>query len=167
MSEQRLIDVDALKEKEQYIPCGNGLLFHGVTAATIDAMPTIDPETLPLVKELREELAQVTAQRDAAIEELGGVLAMADVLTDFVDDEIYPVVSYDLYLNLRDNIDAITKWEHEEEWRGPVAENATAESEPKPQWKELDALQPIDGVEAEEGVGKNCVPGTDSERSEQ
>lgn len=90
--------------------------------------PTIDPEDLPIVKELREELAQVTAQRDAAIEELGGVLAMADVLTDFVDDEIYPVVSYDLYLNLRDNIDAITKWEHEEEWRVPVAENATTDT---------------------------------------
>lgn len=90
--------------------------------------PTIDPEDLPIVKELREELAQVTAQRDAAIEELGGVLAMADVLTDFVDDEIHPVVSYDLYLNLRDNIDAITKWEHEEEWSGPVAENATTDT---------------------------------------
>lgn len=38
----RLIDIDALKEKEQYIPCGNGLLFHGVTAATIDAMPVVD-----------------------------------------------------------------------------------------------------------------------------
>lgn len=58
MSEQRLIDVDALKEKEQYIPCGNGLLFHGVTAATIDAMPTIVPETLPIVRELREKLEQ-------------------------------------------------------------------------------------------------------------
>lgn len=38
----RLIDIDALKEKEQYIPCGNKLLFHGVTAATIDAMPVVD-----------------------------------------------------------------------------------------------------------------------------
>lgn len=38
----RLIDVDTLKEKEQYIPCGSGLLFHGVTAATIDAMPVVD-----------------------------------------------------------------------------------------------------------------------------
>lgn len=67
MSERRLIDIEALKEKEQYIPCGNGLLFHGVTAATIDAMPTIDPETLPIVRELREKLEQVTAERDAAI----------------------------------------------------------------------------------------------------
>lgn len=63
----RLIDVDALKEKEQYIPCGNGLLFHGVTAGTIDAMPTIDTETLPVVRELREELQRVTVERDAAV----------------------------------------------------------------------------------------------------
>lgn len=75
-----LIDVDTLKEKEQYIPCGNNLLFHGVTAATIDAMPTIGPETLPIVKELWEklererkicddlqrELVQVAKERDAA-----------------------------------------------------------------------------------------------------
>lgn len=58
MSEQRLIDIDALKEKGQYVPCGNGLLFHGVTAATIDAMHTIDPETIPIVRELRETLQE-------------------------------------------------------------------------------------------------------------
>lgn len=43
----RLIDVDALKAKEQYIPCRNDLLFHGVTAATIDAMPVV--EARPIV----------------------------------------------------------------------------------------------------------------------
>lgn len=43
-----LIDVDELKEKEQYIPCGNGLLFHGVTAATIDAMPVVDARPVVL-----------------------------------------------------------------------------------------------------------------------
>lgn len=30
----------------------------------IDAMPTIDPETLPIVRQLREELALITQQRD-------------------------------------------------------------------------------------------------------
>lgn len=62
-----LIDVDTLKEKEQYIPCGNNLLFHGVTAATIDAMPAVDPENLPIVQELRAKLEQVTAEQDAAM----------------------------------------------------------------------------------------------------
>lgn len=28
---------------------------------------TIDPETLPIVRELREQLAKVTAERDAAM----------------------------------------------------------------------------------------------------
>lgn len=57
-----LIDVDALKEKEQYIPCGNRLLFHGVTAATVDAMPTIAPETLPIVQKLQAEVANLKDQ---------------------------------------------------------------------------------------------------------
>ena len=66
----RLIDVDALKEKEQYIPCGNGMLFHGVTAATIDSMPVVDPGNLSVAKKLPER-RQVTTQyteeqRDAA-----------------------------------------------------------------------------------------------------
>lgn len=103
--------------------------WNNALQAVKEAAPTIDQESLPVVQELREKLAQVTAQRDAAIEELGGVLAMADVLTDFVDDEIHPVVSYDLYLSLRDNVDAITKWEHEKKWNVPVEENATTESE--------------------------------------
>lgn len=143
MSEQRLIDANRIVEVANHAydewnlamatqDTNRGVnkvfrrqeLCKAVKAVAEDA-PTIDPEDLPIVRELRKELAQVTAQRDAATEELGGVLAMADVLTDFVDDEIHPVVSYDLYLNLRDNIDAITKWEHEEEWNVPVAENAT------------------------------------------
>ena len=33
----------------------------------IRAQPTIDPETLPIVRELREKLEQVTAERDAAV----------------------------------------------------------------------------------------------------
>ena len=57
-----LIDVDTLKEKEQYIPCGNNLLFHGVTAATIDAMPAVDPENLPIVQKLRAEVANLKDQ---------------------------------------------------------------------------------------------------------
>lgn len=51
------------------------------------------------------------------------------------------------------------------EWRGPVAENATAESEPKPQRKKLAVLQPLDGVGSKEEAKKNHVPGTALERS--
>lgn len=128
----RLIDADSLGVEKASMVSEQRMFVYGWNSAlqaVKETSPTIDPERLPLVQELREKLAQVTAQRDAAIEELGGVLAMADVLTDFVDDEIHPVVSYDLYLSLRDNVDAITKWEHEKKWNVPVEENATTESE--------------------------------------
>lgn len=32
--------------------------------------PTIDPETIPVVRQLREELARVKKERDAAVEQL-------------------------------------------------------------------------------------------------
>lgn len=38
----------------------------------IQSMPTIDPETLPIVQELREQLERVTQERDAAVEQLRG-----------------------------------------------------------------------------------------------
>lgn len=37
-------------------------------AECIDDAPTINPETFPIVRRLREELARVTAERDAAVE---------------------------------------------------------------------------------------------------
>lgn len=40
------------------------------TIAVIDEQPAIDPETLPIVQELREQLAKVTKERDAAIKYL-------------------------------------------------------------------------------------------------
>lgn len=48
-----LIDVDELKKKEVYIPCGTGkgLLFHGVTAATIDAMPIVQAKPIGRCKD--------------------------------------------------------------------------------------------------------------------
>lgn len=38
--------------------------------AEIDSTPTINPETLSIVQELKEQLAKVTAERDAAVEDL-------------------------------------------------------------------------------------------------
>lgn len=35
--------------------------------------PTIDPETLPIVRELREKLERVTAERDAALKQLSDI----------------------------------------------------------------------------------------------
>lgn len=39
----------------------------------IDAMPSIDPETLPIVRELRAELERVTVERDAALNQLSDI----------------------------------------------------------------------------------------------
>lgn len=69
-----------------------------------------------IIAELRAELKRITEERDAAIDELGGVLGTVDALTEFVDDEIYPVVNYDLYLQLRDKVDVVAKWEHKDKW---------------------------------------------------
>lgn len=38
-----------------------------VAATLTREAPTIDPETIPIVRQLREELARVTAERDAAV----------------------------------------------------------------------------------------------------
>lgn len=44
-------------------------------ADLIQMMPTIDPETIPLVRQLREELAMVTAERDAAVSDIETAMA--------------------------------------------------------------------------------------------
>lgn len=70
MAEQRLIDANALREdwlengENEYVYDTNSFL------ASLDDAPTIDPESLPIVRQLREELARVTAERDAAVKDL-------------------------------------------------------------------------------------------------
>ena len=63
----RLIDADALLDKQESLYMKGNVLFHGVTACAVENAPTIDPETLPIVRQLREELAKFTAERDAAV----------------------------------------------------------------------------------------------------
>lgn len=65
MDEQRLIDANKLLEKQECLYMRGNILFHGVTAHSIENAPTIDPESLPIVQQLREELARVTAERNA------------------------------------------------------------------------------------------------------
>lgn len=68
----RLINADALLDKQEALYMKRHILFHGVTAYTIESSPTIDPETLPIVQELREQLTKVTAERDALLKEVAG-----------------------------------------------------------------------------------------------
>lgn len=164
----RAIDADAFREwwlengENEYVYDTNSFL------ASIDDAPTINPESLPIVRHLREqvqnlqkelidwdfwygpvreqeakmlrenraavkvmrkrcektiadlraELAKVMAERDAVIKELNGVSSLVDDLAEFVDREIHPVVDYNLYLDLRENVDAVSMFQHEDEWRG-------------------------------------------------
>lgn len=86
MAEQRLIDANALREdwlengENEYVYDTNSFL------SSIDDAPTIDPETIPIVRQLRAELARVTAERDAAqrlLAEHSGVIGMKKVTTCF------------------------------------------------------------------------------------
>ena len=70
----------------------------------------------------RERAEKAEAQRDAAVKELYEVAAAVDDLSDFVDEEVHPVVDYNLYLSLRENADVISMWQYEEEWRGQKEE---------------------------------------------
>lgn len=71
----RLIDADMIpnykldvlaKAGKMEVPCK----FRIVHWKDIEAMPTIDPERLPVVQQLRAELEKVKAERDAAIRDI-------------------------------------------------------------------------------------------------
>ena len=70
MAEHRLIDANILLDKCESLYMRGHILFHGVTACTIENAPTIDPEALPIVRQLRADLSRVTAERDAAVRDL-------------------------------------------------------------------------------------------------
>ena len=70
------------------------------------------------IETLSDNLRAAYQSRDAAIKELNGVSSLVDDLAEFVDREIYPVVDYNLYLDLRENVDAVSMFQHEDEWRG-------------------------------------------------
>ena len=69
MAEQRLIDANKLNRKKKYLFETRGLPFPKsewfIKADDLFNAPTIDPETIPIVRQLREELARVTEERDA------------------------------------------------------------------------------------------------------
>lgn len=67
----RLIDADNLGIAKADIEILGDTLYvdgwNSALKAISEAAPTIDPETLPIVQELRKQLAQVTAERNYAI----------------------------------------------------------------------------------------------------
>ena len=74
------------------------------------------------VKATEQLLNKAERERDAAVKELDGVAAAVDYLSDFIDYQIHPLVQYDMYLTLREHADAISIWQHENEWRGQKEE---------------------------------------------
>ena len=83
-------------------------------AEEVSKIPALQAENA----NLHDELEKVDAERDAVIKELNGVSSLVDDLAEFVDREIHPVVDYNLYLDLRENVDAVSMFQHEDEWRG-------------------------------------------------
>jgi hypothetical protein len=62
-------------------------------------------------------IERLEAERDAAVEELEGVLGKVENAEDFIDEEIYCELDYGTYRNLRDVVDDIAIWENEDKWR--------------------------------------------------
>lgn len=96
---EKLLDTDIIQNSKEAAYLMSQVLHD------IEAMPTIDPETLSIVQELREQLAKVTAERDALksnppveIEsdafEIATRLARVTVERDAAIDEIPKVCYY-------------------------------------------------------------------------
>ena len=73
----RLIDADALLDKQESLYMKGNVLFHGVTAYAIENAPTIDPETMPMAESRKEMMDDIA---DA-------VRALCEALQDGCDDE--------------------------------------------------------------------------------
>lgn len=70
----RLIDADKV---------GNGMAEtwqKAIVRLEVEQCATIDPETLPIVQELKQQLAEVTKERDAAVNALENVAMFDDSL---------------------------------------------------------------------------------------
>ena len=81
MAKQRLIDGNELYGTESLL--NTDIIRNSKEASwlmsqvlyDIQSTPTIDPETLPIVRQLREELERVTEERDAAISDIETAMA--------------------------------------------------------------------------------------------
>lgn len=74
---QRLIDANKIPNYKYKVAARAGdkeslCEFRVAHWKDIEEMPTVDPETLPIVQELREQLKRVAQERDAAVEQLRG-----------------------------------------------------------------------------------------------
>lgn len=70
VKKMRMSDLGQLYDAVSDNWCGTDVASVSDILDFIKDSPTIDPETLPIVQELRKELERVTAERDAAIADL-------------------------------------------------------------------------------------------------
>lgn len=110
MAEIRLIDANKIKPVH--------VEYHGAVVdwSTIEYAPTIDPETLPLVRQLREELARVTAERDAAVLDMEALMWHSGDGCEICEHKI--VEQRHPYTKLGCKLE----WGCRPKWRGPQKE---------------------------------------------
>lgn len=84
MSEQRLIDANVLLQymSDMDVQTGKKCCTQAVKSCieeffpqVVFDQPTIDPETLPIVQQLRDELENVKAERNAAVSDIETYMA--------------------------------------------------------------------------------------------
>ena len=85
----RLGDLDELKNEFEWLEsvvceCQKDSVRDSIQR--VENAPTIDPETLPIVQELRKELEWVTRERDAAILDLYAARSCKTCALLFTDD---------------------------------------------------------------------------------
>lgn len=77
MAEQRLIDANNLgigmAYQSEFYPNYFAIGWNSALKAVTEISPTIDPETIPIVRQLRDELEQAKSERDAAFKLIGWI----------------------------------------------------------------------------------------------
>lgn len=91
--------------------CGIGIANVSEILEFVKYAPTIDPEKLPVVRQLRAELAQVTADRDAAVRDL------EQAITIYRDVE-----GWDILCRFCNGKSCLNDGECNPKWRGPQKE---------------------------------------------
>lgn len=114
MAEQRLIDSNA--DVSQYVEtwtcnCSDYGVQNVMAIDDISTFPEIDPKTLPIVRQLREKLERVTAERDAVVKDIE--LA----ITIYRDVE-----GWDILCRFCNGKSCRNNEECKPEWRGPQKE---------------------------------------------
>lgn len=129
MAEHWLIDANALcdelkNELNRHDPDLLGSRVITLFMEMISEYPTIDPETLPIVQELKEKLEHVTAERDAAIADLKRI-AICKFCANGCAKKGRACFTCDNRECTCKSCFGRRNWE----WHGLVAENTTTESE--------------------------------------